>query len=142
MTISFLLICSVLGLVAGVIAGTLGVGGGIVLVPAFVRFLNMDIRTAVGTSSVIIVFTALSAAIKHYELGNVQFKAVWVVVVLSVAGAYLGASLTSLISPRALRMTFAIFIFLVSVQMFVKALQMPASGIRLADSAEQSTKKP
>ena len=142
MTISFLLICAVLGLVAGVIAGTLGVGGGIVLVPAFVRFLNMDIRTAVGTSSVIIVFTALSAALKHYELGNVQFKTVWVVVVLSVAGAYLGASLTSLISPRALRMTFAIFIFLVSVQMFVKALQMPPSGIRPADSAEQSTKKP
>jgi len=142
MTASFLLICAVIGLVAGVIAGTLGVGGGIVLVPAFVRFLNMDIRTAVGTSSVIIIFTAISAGLKHYQLGNVHFKTVLVVVLLSVAGAYLGASLTSLISPRALRMAFAIFIFLVSVQMFVKALQMPASGIRAADATGQSSKKP
>lgn len=119
--IPFFLICAAIGLLAGVIAGLLGVGGGIVMVPAFTRFLGMDIRMAIGTSMVIIVLTAAVAGAKHYQLGNVDLRIVLIVAVLAMIGGYAGASLTGHLSVRTLQMVFAVFILIVGCDMFIKA---------------------
>lgn len=120
---SFFLICAVIGLFAGVMAGLLGVGGGVIMVPAFTRFLGMDIRMAIGTSMVIIVLTALVAGTKHYQLGHVDFRIVFIVAGLSMIGGYAGASLTQQFSVHTLQMVFAVFVLIVGVDMFVKAWQ-------------------
>ncbi len=117
----FLLICAAIGLLAGTLAGLLGVGGGIVMVPAFTRFLGMDIRMAIGTSMAIIVLTSIVAGSKHYLLGHVDLKIVAVVAGLSMIGAYVGAALTAQIPVRSLKMIFAVFILIIGADMFAKA---------------------
>jgi uncharacterized membrane protein YfcA len=119
--IPFFLICAAIGLFAGVVAGLLGVGGGVIMVPAFTRFLGMDIRMAIGTSMVIIVLTAMVAGAKHYQLGHVDFRIVFIVAGLSMVGGYAGASLTQQFSVRTLQMIFAVFILIVGTDMFIKA---------------------
>ncbi len=119
---ALLLVCAAIGLVAGTLGGLLGVGGGIVLVPAFVRFLDMPIHQAIGTSITVIVFIALSAAVKQQQLGNVQWKVVGLVIATSVVGGWLGAALTGAVPEKTLRLGFAAFLIVVSIDMAARAL--------------------
>jgi uncharacterized membrane protein YfcA len=116
-----LFICAAIGLTAGTLGGLLGVGGGIVMVPAFIRFLNLPASQAVATSITVIVFIALSAAFKHHQQGSTQWKIVGLVLVTSVIGAYLGAAFTDQIPERTLRLGFAAFLMIVSIDMAARA---------------------
>jgi uncharacterized membrane protein YfcA len=116
-----LIVCAAIGLVAGTLGGLLGVGGGIVMVPAFIRFLNLPAHQAVATSITVIVFIAFSAATKHHQQGSTQWKIVGLVFVTSVVGAWIGAALTDQVPERALRLGFAAFLMIVSIDMAARA---------------------
>ncbi|MBW2314185.1 MAG: sulfite exporter TauE/SafE family protein [Deltaproteobacteria bacterium] len=116
-----LLTCALIGLAAGTLGGLLGVGGGIVMVPAFIRFLGLPAHQAVATSISVIVFISLSAALKHHQQGSTQWKIVGLVLVTSVLGAYLGAAFTDQIPERTLRLGFAVFLMIVSIDMAARA---------------------
>jgi len=120
-----LLICATIGLVAGTLGGLLGVGGGIVMVPAFIRFLNLPAHQAVATSITVIVFISLSAASKHYQQGSTQWKIVGLVLVTSVLGGWLGAAFTDQVAERTLRLGFAAFLMIVSIDMAMNAWRLP-----------------
>ncbi|HKJ23265.1 MAG TPA: sulfite exporter TauE/SafE family protein [Myxococcota bacterium] len=120
-------ICAAIGLVAGSLGGLLGVGGGIVMVPAFIRFLNLPAREAVATSITVIVFIALSAATKHYQQGTIQWRIVGLVLVTSVLGGWVGAAFTDQVPERTLRLGFAAFLMYVSVDMALRAWRLPTS---------------
>ncbi len=139
----FLLICAAIGLLAGTLAGLLGVGGGIVMVPAFVRFLHMDIRMAIGTSMAIIVLTSIVAGSKHYLLGNVDLKIVAVVAILAMIGAYIGAALTAVVPVRSLKMIFAVFVLIVGADMFAKAWRETPTAVEATptDVSKQGSTK-
>lgn len=122
--LTFLLICALIGLAAGTLGGLLGVGGGVVMVPAFLRFLGLSAQEAVGTSMAVIVFTALVAAGRHYQLGNVNPKVMAIVSVLAMVGGYLGASFSDRLPDRQLRFAFGLFLLFVAVQMLVRAWRM------------------
>jgi hypothetical protein len=119
-------ICAAIGLFAGTIGGLLGVGGGVVMVPAFIRFLNLPAPQAVATSITVIVFIALSAATKHQLQGSTQWKIVGLVLVTSVLGSWIGAAFTDQVPERALRLGFAAFLMCVAVDMAVRAWRLPA----------------
>jgi len=119
-----LLICATIGLVAGTLGGLLGVGGGIVMVPAFIRFLGLPAGQAVATSITVIVFISLSAAAKHHLQGSTQWRIVALVFVTSVIGAWLGAALTTHVPEKTLRLGFAAFLLYVSVDMAVRAWRL------------------
>jgi hypothetical protein len=120
----FWLVSAAIGLFAGVLGGLLGVGGGIVMVPAFTRLLGLSARQAIGTSMGVIFFTAISASWRHWQLGNLRPEIVVVVAALSVIGAWFGASLTAYVSERALRVVFAIFLLITATDMLNKAWRM------------------
>lgn len=125
---SFWVTCALIGLVAGTLGGLLGVGGGIIMVPAFLNFLGISERQAVGTSMAVIFFTAIAAASKHYQQGNVDLRIVVPVALLSMIGAwYIGAPLTSKLPGRTLRMIFAAFLVVTAADMFWKAWKMDAA---------------
>jgi len=120
----YVFVCAVIGLFAGTMGGLLGVGGGIVMVPAFIRFLGLPAHQAVATSITVIVFIALSAATKHQQQGSTQWKVVGMVLLTSILGGWLGAALTDQVPERALRLGFAAFLMIVSVDMAARAWRM------------------
>ena len=100
------LIAAIIGLVGGVASGLFGIGGGIVMVPAMVYFLGMNIKTAVGTSLAVIIPTAISGSYKHYQLGNIDWRFAAALVPLAIAGGYLGAALTQELPAATLKKMF------------------------------------
>ena len=115
-----ILVFSLTGAVSGVMSGLFGVGGGIIIVPALTYFLNLPIKTAIGSSLAIIIPTALMGASKHFHQGNIDWKVVMSVAPMAVAGGYAGAWLTQHIEPAYIRKGFAALMIYVGIQQFFK----------------------
>jgi uncharacterized membrane protein YfcA len=105
------------GLIAGVMSGLLGVGGGIVMVPATVFLLGLSQHAAQGISLAVIVPVALSGALIHYRKGNVIPTLALPLAVGAVLGAYVTAHWVGQIEGATLRMIFGIFLIAVGVSM-------------------------
>lgn len=106
-----------IGLVGGTMGGLFGVGGGVVMVPAMIFFLGLPIHTAVGTSLLVIIPTALTGAYKHYNLGNIHWQIAASLVPLAMVGSYFGAWLTSHLSAGSLKRAFGGFLLLVGCRL-------------------------
>jgi uncharacterized membrane protein YfcA len=108
-----------LGLVAGLLGGLLGVGGGIVIVPLLV-FAGVDLKIAIGTSLATIIPTAVMATWTHHRLGHVDWRLAGLMAAGAVCGALVGASLTSVVPATALKRVFAVFLLATAVRMLWK----------------------
>ncbi len=100
MSLSTLLTCLGIGILAGVIAALCGVGGGVVMVPAFVSLLAMPQKTAVATSLAIIIPTALMATTQNAKNGFVDWKVAAVTALSASIFAYFGADWMKTQLPR------------------------------------------
>jgi uncharacterized protein len=121
----------VIGLAAGVIAGLLGVGGGVLFVPGLVFFIGLDQHHAEATSLLAIVPVAVVGTLRNDRYGNVCRRDALVVGLLSVAGAAAGVALANLLSGSVLRDAFAVLMVLVAAQLVRRALTEP----RISDGA-------
>ncbi len=113
-----------LGAFAGLLAGLLGVGGGLVIVPVLVLIFTAQgvadsvlVHLAVGTSLATIVFTSLSSMRAHHAHGAVLWPVVWRLAPGIVMGALLGATVAQALPGEMLRWVFAVFELYVAVQM-------------------------
>ena len=107
-----------IGVVAGVFGGLLGIGGGTIVVPALVYFFHMTQHKAQGT--ILAAFlppVALLAFMRYYQSGNVDLKAACFIAAGIFLGGYFGAELGSSISDIALRRVFGIFLLFVAAQL-------------------------
>jgi uncharacterized membrane protein YfcA len=108
-----------IGVAAGILAGLVGVGGGIVIVPALAYFFNMDQHTAQGTSlAILLPPTGLFAFVRYYRAGHVDVGIAVVIVLGMLFGGYLGGGWAQQVSGPALRKGFAAFMFLAALKMF------------------------
>lgn len=107
------------GLMAGFLSGLLGIGGGVIIVPALVLLLGFAMRTAIGTSLAIIVPTALAGAILHFREGNLHLGIVLYVSIAAVAGSRLGVYLTTIMSNLTLRKVFGVVMLLIALRMIL-----------------------
>lgn len=108
-----------LGTVAGIISGFLGLGGGTIIIPALVLLFGYTQHQAQGTSLLLVALpVGILAAIKYYIQGNLLIKPGLLVAVGFMFGAYLGAEFAHKIPDVLLRKIFAIFMLLVSIKMF------------------------
>lgn len=112
-----ILIAGMIGLVSGVASGLFGVGGGIVMVPAMVYFMKMDMKLAVGTSLAVIIPTALMGSFKHFQIGNVDWRVACSLAPTAILGGYGGAWLTTKISSGDLKRVFGGFLVLVGLRL-------------------------
>lgn len=108
---------AIIGLISGITSGLFGVGGGIVMVPAMMFFLNVPIKTAIGTSLAVIIPTALMGTFKHHQQGNVSWHICLGLIPLAILGGYVGAHLTTVVSSESLKRAFGGFIILVGVRL-------------------------
>jgi uncharacterized membrane protein YfcA len=97
----------VLGFAAGMAGGLLGVGGGVLFVPALVVFAHQSQLEAVATSLVAIVLVALVGAWRQREYGNLRLRDGLIIGLLSPLGILAGVGLANAVPERALELSFA-----------------------------------
>ncbi|HEV2979903.1 MAG TPA: sulfite exporter TauE/SafE family protein [Solirubrobacteraceae bacterium] len=110
------------GLAGGVVAGLLGVGGGVLFVPALVFFVGLGQHQAEATSLLAIVPVALAGTYRQDRYGNVRRRDALLLGALSLAGAATGVALANALSGAALRDCFAAFMVLVAAQLARRTL--------------------
>lgn len=127
-----LLLYLVLGAFAGVMAGLLGVGGGLIIVPALVWIFrgqgmndSIIMHLAIGTSLATIVVTSISSVRAHHRRGAVLWPVFWQLTPGIVVGAWLGAAVADALSSLALQKVFALFVLAMSAQMGFGAKPAP-----------------
>ncbi|HEX5223947.1 MAG TPA: TSUP family transporter [Solirubrobacteraceae bacterium] len=112
-----------IGLAAGVLAGLLGVGGGVLFVPGLVLFIGLSQHQAEATSLLAIVPVALVGAVRQDRYGNVVRRDALLLGLLSLAGAALGVALANALSGRVLRDAFAALVIAVAAQLAYRTLR-------------------
>lgn len=117
-----------IGLGAGIIAGLLGVGGGVLFVPGLVLFAGLSQHQAEATSLLAIVPVAIVGTYRQDRYGNVNRADALVVGLLSVAGAAAGVALANALTGTALRDAFACLMVLVALQLVRRALREDRRG--------------
>ncbi len=112
------LILIIIGLTAGFLGGMVGLGGGIILIPALVVFLAMDQRMAQGTSiAIMLPPIGLFAVYNYYKAGYVNIKYALVIAVVFMLGGYLGSKLALNIPVSTLKKIFALLLVLIAAKM-------------------------
>ena len=96
-----------IGVMAGITSGLLGVGGGVMFVPALVLFLHQSQLDAESTSLVAIVPVAVLGVLRQQGYGNVRLKEGLIVGVLALPGVVVGTALANALPERALELAFA-----------------------------------
>ena len=111
----------VIGLFAGVLSGMFGIGGGIVIVPALVLLLHFSPQKASGTSlGALLLPVGLLGAMQYWKRGDVDTKASLLISLGLFAGALVGARIGLALPARELRRAFAVFLVLVSAQLWFR----------------------
>ena len=116
-------IAAALGFAGGAVGGMLGVGGGVVFVPALVIFLDEPQLRAEATSLLAIVPVGLVGAWSQNRYGNVRVRDGLVVGALSPVGVLAGVVLANNVSERVLEVSFAVLVLVVAAQLFRRAVR-------------------
>jgi uncharacterized membrane protein YfcA len=122
-----LVLAGIFGLVGGFIGGIVGVGGGILFVPALVIFLDESQVKAEATSLMAIALVVAVGAQRQAGYGNVRLRDGLAIGGLAAAGAVGGVALSNILPERALQVGFALLALFVAAQLTYRALKTPAS---------------
>ena len=118
MEINQIVLLCLIGLIAGVLSGTIGVGGGLIVVPALVFLLGMNQHIAQGTSLTLLMMpVGILAVFQYYNKGYVNVKYALIIAVFFVAGAYLGSKIAVNLPEKTLKTVFGVILLIVGVKM-------------------------
>ena len=122
MSIFSIILNVICGVVAGVFGG-LGMGGGTLLIPLLTIFLGFDQKLAQGINLVSFLVMAIFSLLIHFKHGYVETKGIWLLVVFGVIFSLAGALLAGNASSQLLRTLFGVFLCLLAIFQFVKAIK-------------------
>lgn len=107
-----IILLMVIGLAAGILSGLVGVGGGIIIVPALVFFLGFSQLQAQGTSlGLLLLPVGIFAVINYYKAGHIDLKVVGIMSIAFIAGGWLGSKIALRIDQDLVKKIFAIVLF-------------------------------
>lgn len=112
----------VIGAVAGLYSGFLGLGGGFIVVPALTRWCGMSVKRAIGTSLVTVAALAVPGTLTHWYLGHVDWSLAALLALGVVPGAIIGARLTERADDRSVRLAFAALLGVIGAWLAVSQL--------------------
>ena len=119
---SMVLVFLAIGLVAGVLSGLFGIGGGILIIPSLIFFAGFHAKLAIGTSlGAMLLPVGLLGAYAYYQNGDLNIKGSLLIGLGLFLGAYLGARLAQSLSGTTLQRLFAIFIVIMAVRLWIEA---------------------
>lgn len=106
-----------IGLAAGLLSGFLGIGGGLILVPALMFILGYSQHQAQGTSlGMLLLPVGILGVYQYWKEGMINLKAVALLAIGFVVGAHFGSLLAIRLSPMALKRAFAVFLIFVAIK--------------------------
>jgi uncharacterized protein len=112
MTTELVITLLLIGLAAGVLSGLVGVGGGLIIVPALVFFLGYTQHQAQGTSlGLLLLPVGILAVMNYYNKGQIDVKVVLVMSIAFVLGGWLGSKLALRLPEDTVKKIFAVFLF-------------------------------
>lgn len=114
---------AIIALFAGIFSALLGVGGGIIIIPAVYLLLNYDIGTARGSSSFTIGITATAGSIVYLINGTLQLESVGPVIIGLTAGGWLGSWLGARAKSQLVKYVFAAAMVYLAVRMFIQGIE-------------------
>ncbi|MGI8460611.1 MAG: TSUP family transporter [Solirubrobacterales bacterium] len=117
------ILVAILGFAGGIVAGLLGVGGGIIFVPTLTIILGESQLEAESTSLLAIVPVAIAGVIRQRRYGNVRLGAGLMIGALSIPGVVLGVVVANAVSQRALELGFAALLLVVAAQLVRRAMR-------------------
>ncbi|MEN8121793.1 MAG: sulfite exporter TauE/SafE family protein [Bacteroidota bacterium] len=115
---SELTIILAIGLAAGFLSGSMGVGGGVIIVPSLVFFMGFSLHHAQGTSLALMTIPVMFvAASNFYKEGFVDIKVALLLAVTFVIGGYLGSKFSIMMPEKIMRKAFGVFMIIVALKM-------------------------
>lgn len=121
MNITTLIILILIGLVAGVFSGLIGLGGAVIMIPALIFFLGMSQYAAQGTSlGVMLPPIGILAAYNYYKAGELNLTYAMIIAGAFIIGGYFGSKFAMDIPVNTLRKIFAIALILIAINMLFK----------------------
>ncbi len=142
MSISVVLIVIIIGLAAGFLSGMVGVGGGLIIVPALVYFMHFSQHTAQGTSlGLILLPVGILSVIQYYKQGHIDFLVVAILAIGFLAGSYYGSKLALSLPQDTVKKIFALLMIVIAIKMFFfDTSKAKAPQKSIADKAAQAEK--
>lgn len=118
MTFQTILILTLIGIFAGALSGFIGVGGGVIIVPALVYFMGVSQHMAQGTSLLLMLPPiGILAVMNYYKAGQIHWGYGIVIAVAFILGAYFGSKLSLRLNANVVKLVFGIFMLYVSIRM-------------------------
>jgi uncharacterized membrane protein YfcA len=118
MDVKILILLVIIGLAAGFASGMVGIGGGVIIVPALVYFLAFTQHQAQGNSLALLLFpVGILGVINYYKKGYVDFRYAALLAVGFVAGSYLGSKFSLSLPQESVKKIFAILMIVLAVKM-------------------------
>ena len=110
------------GVLVGIFAGLMGLGGGTLMIPIMVLLLGLNQTTAHGTSLAVMVFpVTLPAVIRYYQKGNLNLPVAAWIALGAIGGSYLGAIIANAVNSETLKLIFGfVLIYAASYTIFAK----------------------
>ena len=131
MEISTLFILLTIGVLAGIASGFVGIGGGLIIVPALIYFLGLDQHTAQGTSlALMLPPIGILAAMQYHSEQHVEWTYSAIIAVTFILGAWLGSKWSLKLPTSMVRLVFSAILFYAGIGMAIKALReiFPGNG--------------
>ncbi|MFP5042596.1 sulfite exporter TauE/SafE family protein [Parasediminibacterium sp. JCM 36343] len=128
MTTSTIIILLVIGVSAGILSGLVGVGGGLIIVPALVYFLAFSQKAAQGTSlGILLLPVGILAVTQYYQKGYIDVKVVLYVSIGFLIGGFLGSKLAVVLPVSTVKKVFAIMMLVTALKMLFLDKVVPES---------------
>ena len=106
------------GIAAGILGGLVGVGGGIIIVPALVYFVGFSQHSAQGTSLGLIMFpVGILGVLQYYKSGHVDFKVVGILAIGFLIGSFFGSKLALSLPQETVKKIFAVLMIIIAIKM-------------------------
>ena len=129
MTSSTIIILILIGFFAGILSGFVGIGGGVIIVPALVFFLGLSQHEAQGTSLFVLMMPVVGLAVYNYWRENsINWNYGFIIALAFVVGGFFGSKISLKLSPSFVKLVFGMIMAYVSVRLIMSGLNAIKNG--------------
>lgn len=121
MNVHEFILLALIGLAAGIFGGMIGLGGGVIMIPAMIYFLSMNQLSAQGTSlAIMLPPVGMFAVMNYYKAGQINLKYAIIIAIAFTIGGYFGSGIALHIPVSIVKKIFAISLIMIAIQMLLK----------------------